>query len=197
MKKNSLNLPNILSLLRVAMVPAFMATLLFMQEVAIWGRIVPMLIFCLAAFTDFLDGYIARKRKLVTDFGKLIDPLADKFMVFGALVSLLVTDVKIAPVLVWVAALIMFRELGVTSLRLVVAGKSGKVVAASLLGKLKTVSQMVGFILIFIDPILGELFPFLQNRLVSYIALGVMSVTTVFSGIDYAVALFPLIDTNE
>lgn len=197
MQKKSLNLPNVLSLLRVAMVPAFMATLLFMQEIAIWGRIVPLLIFALASFTDFLDGHIARKRNLVTDFGKLIDPLADKFMVFGALISLLVTDTKIAPVLVWVAAIIMFRELAVTSLRLVVAGKSGTVVAASFFGKLKTVSQIVGFLLIFIDPILGDLFPFLQNRLVSYIAMGAMTFTTIFSGIDYAVALFPLIDTNE
>ncbi len=197
MKNKSLNLPNVLSLIRVAMVPAFMATLLFMQEIAIWGRIVPLLIFCLASFTDFLDGRIARKHNLVTDFGKLIDPLADKFMVFGALIALLVTDLKIAPTLVWVAAVIIFRELAVTSLRLVVAGKSGKVVAASFFGKLKTVSQVIGFILIFIDPVLGELFPFLQNRLVSYIAMGMMTVTTVFSGVDYAIALFPLIDTNE
>ena len=197
MKNKHLNLPNILSLIRVGLVPAFMATLLYMQQIPVWGRLVPMALFAIASFTDFLDGHIARKRGLVTDFGKFIDPLADKFMVFGALIALLVTDVKIAPVLVWVAAIIMFRELAVTSLRLVVAGKSGTVVAASFFGKLKTVSQIVGFLLIFIDPMLGSLFPFLQNRVISYIAMALMTLTTVFSGIDYAIALWPSIDTNQ
>ena len=116
MKKSSMNLPNILSIIRVILVPFFIAALLLMQDIPYWGRIVPTLIFALASFTDFLDGKIARKYNLITDFGKFIDPLADKFMVFGALIALLVTDTDIAPVLVWVSAIIMLRELAVTSL---------------------------------------------------------------------------------
>ena len=197
MKKSSMNLPNILSIIRVILVPFFIAALLLMQDIPYWGRIVPTLIFALASFTDFLDGKIARKYNLITDFGKFIDPLADKFMVFGALIALLVTDTDIAPVLVWVSAIIMLRELAVTSLRLVVAGKSGTVVAASFFGKMKTVSQIIGFILIFMDPVICSLLSLSQNRLISYIAMGIMTLTTVFSGLDYARALAPMIDTNK
>ncbi|MBP3437215.1 MAG: CDP-diacylglycerol--glycerol-3-phosphate 3-phosphatidyltransferase [Clostridia bacterium] len=192
-----MNLPNILSIIRVILVPFFIAALLLMQDIPYWGRIVPTLIFALASFTDFLDGKIARKYNLITDFGKFIDPLADKFMVFGALIALLVTDTDIAPVLVWVSAIIMLRELAVTSLRLVVAGKSGTVVAASFFGKMKTVSQIIGFILIFMDPVICSLLSLSQNRLISYIAMGIMTLTTVFSGLDYARALAPMIDTNK
>ena len=197
MKKSSMNLPNILSIIRVILVPFFIAALLLMQDIPYWGRIVPTLIFALASFTDFLDGKIARKYNLITDFGKFIDPLADKFMVFGALIALLVTDTDIAPVLVWVSAIIMLRELAVTSLRLVVAGKSGTVVAASFFGKMNTVSQIIGFILIFMDPVICSLLSLSQNRLISYIAMGIMTLTTVFSGLDYARALAPMIDTNK
>ena len=137
-----LNLPNTLSLIRVLLVPFFMASALYMKDIHLWGQIVPAFFFALASFTDFLDGNIARKYNLVTDFGKFIDPLADKFMVFGACVTILTVDVKIAPVFVWVAALVMLRELAITSLRLVVAGKSGVVIAASFFGKMKTVTQI-------------------------------------------------------
>lgn len=195
MKK--LNLPNTLSLLRVVLVPFFMAAALFMRDIEIWGRIVPILLFGLASFTDFLDGNIARKRGLVTDFGKFIDPLADKFMIFAALITILVIDGKIAWLFVWVAAIVMLRELAITSLRLVVAGKSGVVIAASFFGKCKTVSQICAVILILLDPVLGMLVPFLENRLISYVMMGIMALTTVASGIDYLRAYLPLVDTNK
>lgn len=192
-----MNVPNTLSLVRVLLVPFFMAAALFMKGIPVWGQIVPAFIFALASFTDFLDGNIARKYNLVTDFGKFIDPLADKFMVFGACVTILAIDARIAPVFVWVAALVMLRELAVTSLRLVVAGKSGKVIAASFFGKLKTVTQIAAVLLILLDPIFGDLVPFLQNRLISYVSMGLMAVTTVASGLDYMRAYMPLIDTNK
>ena len=192
-----MNVPNTLSLIRVLLVPFFMAAALFMQGIPLWGKIVPALLFGLASFTDFLDGKIARKYNLVTDFGKFIDPLADKFMVFGALITILVIDPEIAPVFVWVAAVVMLRELAITSLRLVVAGKEGLVIAASFFGKLKTVSQIAAILLILLEPLFtGVAFVF-EIRIVSYVAMALMAVTTVASGLDYMKAYMPLVDTNK
>ena len=100
----------------------------------------------------------------------------------------------LAVVFVWVVLLILLRELGVTSLRLVVAGKSGIVVAASLLGKIKTVSQMAGTVIIMIEPLIPF---FSENRILSYVAMAVMAFTTVFSGLDYLRAYLPHIDSNK
>lgn len=199
MKKSSMNLPNTLSLIRVALVPAFVATLLFMRDVEIWGIIVPAIIYIITGLTDMLDGKIARKYNLVTDFGKFIDPLADKFMVIASMITILVwmilnEQTTLALVFVWVVLLILLRELGVTSLRLVVAGKSGIVVAASMLGKLKTVSQMVGTVVLIVEPLI----PFFnENHILSYVFMGIMAFTTVFSGLDYLKAYMPYIDTNS
>ncbi len=192
-----MNLPNTLSLIRVLLVPFFMASALFMKGIPVWGQLVPAFIFALASFTDFLDGNIARKYNLVTDFGKFIDPLADKFMVFGACITILAIDTRIAPVFVWVSAVVMLRELAITSLRLVIAGKEGKVIAASFFGKMKTVTQIFAVLLILLDPIFGDLVPYLSNRLISYISMGLMALTTVASGIDYMRAYMPLVDTNK
>ncbi len=192
-----LNLPNTLSLIRVLLVPFFMAAALLLRDIAVWREIVPALIFGIASFTDCLDGKIARKYNLVTDFGKFIDPLADKFMVFGALITILTVDTAIAPVFVWVAAVVMLRELAITSLRLVVAGKSGTVIAASFFGKLKTVSQIAAILLILLEPLLASYVAFFECRLISYVAMGIMALTTVASGIDYLRAYMPLVDTNK
>ena len=202
MKKTALNVPNTLSLIRVLLVPVFVLTLFLMREIRIWGLVVPTVVFALTAFTDMLDGKIARKYNLVTDFGKFIDPLADKFMVIGSQIAILVHMLlmgqrTLALVFVWVVLLILFRELAVTSLRLVVAGKSGIVVAASMLGKMKTVSQMVGTVLIILEPLFIELIPWLGNHLIAYICMGIMAFTTLFSGLDYLKTYLPHIDTNK
>lgn len=200
MNRSSMNVPNILSLLRVALVPAFAATLLFMYDIPLWGKIIPAVIYALTALTDMLDGKIARKYGLVTDFGKFIDPLADKFMVLASLISMLAVmllegQTTEALVFVFVVLVILLRELAVTSLRLVVAGKSGIVVAASLLGKLKTVSQMVGTVGILLEPVI---FPFsAETHVVAYILMGIMVITTLVSGFDYLRAYLPHIDTNK
>lgn len=203
MKKSSLNLPNTLSLIRVLLVPVFVATLLFMRNINILGCIVPTVIYIITGLTDMLDGKIARKYNLVTDFGKFIDPLADKFMVIGSQIAILVwmllrakteEDVILALVFVWVVLVILLRELGVTSLRLVVAGKSGIVVAASMLGKLKTVSQMAGTVVILVEPIIPF---FSENHLLSYIFMALMTFTTLFSGYDYLKAYMPYVDSNK
>ncbi len=201
MKK--LNVPNTLSLIRVALVPVFMAAILLVgvpEGRTFWPTLglslIPVALFALTAFTDMLDGKIARKYNLITDFGKFIDPLADKFMTFGALIAILVVRDDIAPLFVWVAAIIMLRELTVTSLRLVVAGSSGKVVAASMAGKIKTVSQCVSIVLILIEP---AYFALLDTTLpiLSYIGMAAMTVTTVWSGLDYLKAYLPMIDPSK
>ena len=199
MKRSSMNLPNTLSIIRVCLVPVFVATLIFMRDIAIWGVIVPTVVYILTALTDMLDGKIARKYGLVTDFGKFIDPLADKFMVLSSMITILVWmmlrgEVTLAIVFVWVVLVILLRELGVTSLRLVVAGKSGIVVAASILGKIKTVSQMVGTVVLIVEPVIPF---FSENHILSYTVMGIMAFTTLFSGLDYLKAYLPYIDTNS
>ena len=201
-----MNLPNTLSLLRVILTPIFMLSALLMQGIPVWGRVVPTLLFLAASFTDMLDGKIARKYNLITDFGKFIDPLADKFMVFAACITLLVIDPATAHVFVWVSAAIMLRELAVTSLRLVVAGQSGIVVAASFFGKCKTVTQVVAITCMLLEPALAlwslhlginALASFFGNHVLSYISMAAMAITTVASGIDYLKSYFPYIDTNK
>ena len=188
-----MNVPNTLSLIRALLVPVFVATLLFMREIPVWCCVVPTIVYALTGLTDMLDGKIARKYNLVTDFGKFIDPLADKFMVIGSAIAILVWmmlngETMLAMVFVWVVLIVLLRELGVTSLRLVVAGKSGIVVAASMLGKIKTVSQMVGTVVILMEPVI----PFFnENNILSYACMLVMAFTTVFSGLDYLKAYMP------
>ncbi len=202
MKK--LNLPNTLSLVRVLLVPLFMVAVIFVKipEGATFLETlglaaIPTAIFGLTAYTDHLDGKIARKYNLITDFGKFIDPLADKFMVFGALIAILVSRPDIAKIFVFVAATIMLRELAVTSLRLVVASSAGKVVAASWWGKVKTATQCVSILLILLEPVILYAAPAGFPPLPSYVAMAAMLITTIGSGIDYMRAYMPLIDTNK
>ena len=199
MKKSALNVPNTLSLIRVCLVPLFVLALIFMRDMGIWGCIVPTVVYILTGLTDMLDGKIARKYNLVTDFGKFIDPLADKFMVLSSMITILVWmllrgETFLAIVFVWVVLIILFRELGVTSLRLVVANKAGEVVAASMFGKLKTVSQMAGTVVLIVEPYI----PFFRdNHILSYVFMAVMAFTTIFSGLDYLKAYLPYIDSNK
>ena len=201
MKKSALNVPNTLSLIRCLLVPVFVASLLFMRNIPVWGYVVPAIVYILTGLTDMLDGKIARKYNLVTDFGKFIDPLADKFMVISSMIAILVWmllrgETTVALVFVWVVLVILLRELGVTSLRLVVAGKSGIVVAASVLGKVKTVSQMVGTVVLIVEPMF-VLPIFTEHHVLSYAFMAIMAFTTIFSGLDYLKAYLPHIDSNK
>ena len=207
MKKSALNVPNTLSLIRVVLVPVFVATLLFMRNIYIFGVVVPAVVYALTAFTDMLDGKIARKYGLVTDFGKFIDPLADKFMVLGSMLAILANmflgktweanqnDIILGLVFIWVVLIILFRELAVTSMRLVVAGNGVKVdLAANMFGKLKTVSQMVGTVVIIVEPIIPF---FCENHILSYACMAVMAFSTIVSGIIYFKGYLPYINTNK
>ena len=208
------NVPNILSLIRMVLVPVCIAAVLYAgrwfagvanETARVWlVCLVPTLIFILTSLTDMLDGKIARKYGLITDFGKFIDPLADKFMVFGLLIAILTANLYegIRPVFVWVAAVVILRELGVTSLRLVVASR-GVVVPASWWGKIKTVTQICALVVILMEPALTHHLAaaatatsfniWYNGHLAAALALGAMTLTTVGSGLDYLRHLWPYV----
>jgi CDP-diacylglycerol--glycerol-3-phosphate 3-phosphatidyltransferase len=163
-----LNLPNLLTVLRILAVPVIVVALL---EETPNGDALAAGVFALAALTDGLDGYFARSRDAITTFGKLMDPLADKLLIVAALVSLVSLDRLEA----WVAMVIIARELAVTGLR-AVAAEQGVVISASWLGKVKTVLQVAAvFALIVFEPA-----PLAVDALV-YLAVAM----TVISGADY------------
>jgi CDP-diacylglycerol--glycerol-3-phosphate 3-phosphatidyltransferase len=163
-----LNLPNTLTLLRILAVPVVVVALL--SEIDD-GDVIAAIVFALAAATDGLDGYIARRKGEITTFGKLMDPLADKLLVVAALVSLVALDRLQA----WIAMVIIARELAVTGLRSI-AAEQGVVIAASWLGKVKTALQIAAILaLIAVDPA-----PLWVDLLV-YAAVA----ATIISGADY------------
>ena len=170
MKK--MNLPNKLTVLRMILVPVFMAVLL------LWNRWVALAIFILASLTDFVDGKLARSRGLVTDFGKFMDPLADKLLVISAMVIF----VEQGTMPSWVCMVVIARELAVSGLRMV-AASHGTVMAAGWSGKIKTACTMIGLCVMMVPQaaniaIAGS---FTVNTLMWIVIL----VTTVVSGVEY------------
>ena len=193
-----MNLPNKLTMFRICMVPVFLVLLcvnLPMSDTAM--RIATAVVFAITSLTDMIDGKIARKYNLITDFGKFMDPLADKFLVMSAMLGILVRFDYLRPVFVWAAAIVIFREFAVTSLRLVVAGKSGIVVAAAWLGKVKTTLQMVCIVCILLEPVILPFPLFTAHHLLSYISIAAMAVMTVWSGVDYMKAYWPYITATK
>lgn len=172
-----MNWPNRLSLIRIGSVP-FITALLVLDNFA-WTGYVALFWFILAAITDFVDGHIARKYNLVTNFGKFIDPVADKLLVLSTLVML--SWHKLLPA--WIVVIVLFRELAVDGLRLV-AVEQGRVIAAGKLGKIKTTIQMVLIIAHLVYYVQFPLLHILAGWLMipSQIA---MIIITVWSGADY------------
>jgi CDP-diacylglycerol---glycerol-3-phosphate 3-phosphatidyltransferase len=166
------NVPNVLTMLRIVAVPVLVVALL---EETPDGDVIAAIVFALAAATDGLDGYIARRRQQVTTFGQLMDPLADKLLITAALVSLVSMD--LAPA--WMVAIILGREFAITVLRSI-AHARGVVIAASPLGKFKMISQVVAILLL----ILGR-DHLHQFFILGKIALWVAVLTAVGSGVDY------------
>lgn len=183
-----MNLPNKLTILRVCMIPLFMVSLCVPLPISDAAcRLIAAAIFALASLTDMLDGKIARKYNLITNFGKLMDPLADKLMVFGALLGILVYPgcESLRPVFVWAAILVMAREMAVTSLRLIAASQGGEVIAAAWLGKVKTCTQIGCILIVLLEPVILPFSLFSEMHLLSYVAVAAMIVMTVWSGVDY------------
>lgn len=191
-----MNLPNKLTVLRILLVLVFIVVMMVWRTEA-WATIVGCVIFTVASLTDLFDGKIARKRGLITDFGKFLDPLADKFMVIAALLCIIYrTDAPVfRTVLFIVTMLVIFRELAVTSIRLVASSSSAHVViAANKLGKFKTGTQVTCIITMLVEPFI----PFLNQYLIlSYATLACAAVMTVWSGINYMVSYWKFLDPEK
>ncbi len=173
------NLPNFLTLLRLILVVPFAIALLWEDGTSVLARIIATLIFAVASLTDFVDGYLARKKNLVTSFGKIADPIADKLLTGMALVGLSI----LGQLSWWVTIVILGREILVTLMRFWVI-RDG-VIAASRGGKAKTVVQILA-IMLYLLPLTGT------ARTVSTWVMGVAVVLTVLTGVDYAVRAWRL-----
>ena len=187
-----MNLANKLTIFRIILVPIMVIVSFFETNTTYFGIPITYLImdfiFIIASITDKLDGSIARSRNQITTFGKFLDPLADKILVLAAMMML----VEFAKLPAWVPIIVVAREFIVSGYRLVAVEKGGKVIAASIWGKLKTVTQMIAIILAFID--VNGFFAFTNGNLTGF-ALGlnvvasfmmlISVVATIFSGVDY------------
>lgn len=162
------NIPNLLTVGRIVMIPLFILILCFWKTTI--GHIVAAVIFALASITDYLDGYLARKWKVVTNFGKFADPLADKMLVMTAFIML----VELGMVPAWISAIIICRELAVTGLRLLLVENGGTVLAAAMPGKIKTFTQMFSII-----------FLLCHFSIIGTFLLYVALIFTIYSGYDY------------
>ena len=156
-----MNTPNKLTLLRVILIPFFVICMLAVS--AVWGKWAALAIFVIASLTDTLDGYLARRDNLVTNFGKFMDPLADKLLVCSAMICLV--DLERIPS--WVVIIIIGREFVISGFRLI-ASDNGIVIAANYWGKIKTVCQMVMIIVVIAD--LGGVFGIVEQVLI-YLSL--------------------------
>ncbi len=193
-----MNLPNKLTVFRMCMVPVFL--FLFCVPLPISDtvlRIIIAAVFAVVSLTDMIDGKIARKYNMITDFGKFMDPLADKFLVISAFLGILVKFDYLRSVVVWAAAAVIFREFAVTSLRMIAASKAGLVIAAGWLGKVKTTTQMICVLSILLEPVILPFKPFTEYHILSYITLAAMTIMTLWSGIDYLIAYKPYIGNTK
>ena len=187
-----MNLANKLTIFRMILVPVMVAFAYLPIGGDVYTVPVPMLImdliFIIASITDKLDGYIARSRNQVTTFGKFLDPLADKILVLTAMVILVERGLLPA----WIPVIVLAREFIVSGFRLVAVEKGGVVIAASVWGKLKTVTQMIALIFAFVD--VGGFFNFISGNLsgahlviniITSVMMAISVVATIFSGWDY------------
>ena len=187
-----MNLANKLTIFRIFLVPIMVVIPFFNISGEVFGIpysfIIIDAIFIIASITDKLDGYIARSRNQITTFGKFLDPLADKILVLAAMIML----VEVGKLPAWIPIIVLAREFIVSGYRLVAVEKGGKVIAASIWGKLKTVTQMLAIILAFIDlnafatcfkeNLSG--YSFVINLIVTILMI-ISVIATVFSGWDY------------
>ncbi|WP_195330292.1 CDP-diacylglycerol--glycerol-3-phosphate 3-phosphatidyltransferase [Leuconostoc lactis] len=181
-----MNLPNQLTVFRIILIPVFILLLSVpyaWQLLDVTGVMLPLnwllaaIVFAVASITDFLDGQIARRQHLVTNFGKFADPLADKLLVMTALIFL--TGFNVVPA--WMTAVIVIRELAVTGLRTLIVENNGKVLAAQMPGKIKTFSQMFAIFFLYLKDV-----PFTAIGLpIGEILLWIAVIFTIYSGIDY------------
>lgn len=180
-----INWPNRLSILRVLLIPVCVALLQVDSAVC---RTLALIVFCAAAFTDFLDGWIARRYQIVTNFGKFIDPVADKLLVLSTMIALC----GLGQFPAWACIVILFRELAVDGLRLV-AVEQGRVIAAGKLGKIKTTLQMITLIVFLLDGRPYAEVGFTLGRMMVWLSV----LMTLWSGVDYFIRNHQVLTFSE
>lgn len=171
---SQMNLPNKLTMLRILLIPVFVLLLMCPWIPSPANRYLALIVFAVASITDALDGYIARSQNLITNFGKFMDPLADKLLVASALVAF----VGMGYLPAWIVIIILSREFAITGFR-TLAAEAGIVIAAGVWGKFKTISQMVMVIYILVNPNI----PFGRAVYAGLVALALA--LTIISGVDY------------
>ena len=193
-----MNTPNKLTIARIIATPVFMAALMFEFP---YHYTVSLVIFALASLTDMIDGKMARKYNLITDFGKFLDPLADKMLTTAAFLGFI--KLGIGWQVTWILFIVLFREFMVSSLRLVVVSSGGKVIAANIWGKLKTVTQMAGictallaYALIKDFGIANALFVGVCDAVISTL-FWISAVLCIVSGVIYFLACKEYIDPSK
>ena len=204
-----MNLPNKLTVLRLCLVPVIILVGMLPINFYISCTVCAVLFIC-TAITDMLDGKIARKHNLITDFGKFLDPIADKFMVIGALFVILYKFAQLRTLMIFVILVVVFRELAVTSMRLVVSTGQNIVIAANYLGKIKTVSQIVFISTVFLEPVVQFVTKYIVNSLggawnfevgkiipLTYLSMIFTVVMTVWSGMNYIMAYWKYLDPQK
>jgi CDP-diacylglycerol--glycerol-3-phosphate 3-phosphatidyltransferase len=169
-----MNLANKLTMLRILMIPVFIAVLVYSKDRDIVYRYIALGIFVMASATDALDGYVARKYNMITDFGKLMDPLADKILVSSALIIL----IELGNISSWIVSIVIAREFIISGIRLIATEKN-IIIAASPLGKLKTVSQMLSVILMLLS--------IKAISLITDLSIWLMCILSVVSLLDYII----------
>ena len=179
-----MNLPNKLTLARILLIPVFVACM----ETIGTKYYIALFVFAIASFTDFLDGNIARKRGLVTTFGKFMDPLADKLLVLSAFV-LLSTHGSVPG---WITIMILARELTITGFRTIAASK-GVILAAGKSGKIKTVTQMMTILIMLADDLRFLALPISLGRSFMYLAC----ILTIYSGAEYIIKNNDVLDLQN
>ena len=187
---------NIVTMIRIAFIPVLVFIMLApwvkwlgWDNGPLWQPIIAAMVFVILSVTDTLDGYLARSRNEVTDFGKFMDPLADKFLIIGALLACIPVYPDFELALVISLLIIVFRELAVSSMRLVAKNADGVVIAAAMPGKIKTFSQCVFVMLLLLEEYIFSFAPtFAAARPLSCICLLVMVFFTIYSGVSYFLA---------
>ncbi len=185
------NVPNMLTILRVLLVPVFVILTMYDIIPAPYRYLVCAIVFTVTALTDMLDGKIARKYNLITNFGKFMDALADKFMVYSAYLVLVVIDggtTLMSRLIVWLTVVIFLRDLAINGIRMLAASSSEKVVvAAQWSGKVKTTMQSVSVVVILMEKFFSAVIfkEFFSLGILSYVSIVLTLAVTLWSGIDY------------
>ena len=207
-----LNLPNKLTVLRLCLVPVFLVVGMLPDTVIPFyvSCLICAVLFICTAVTDMLDGKIARKHNLITDFGKFLDPIADKFMVIGALFVILYKFESLRLIMIVTLLVVVFRELAVTSMRLVVSTGQSIVIAANMLGKIKTVSQIVAISTVFLEPVVQLVTRGIAEAIVgeslvwrtdivplTWASIAFCVVMTVWSGVNYIKSYWKYLDPEK